>query len=491
MSRTRLLVAQGPTQLLAGLTVWAWEDAITPRAEGEMESIILLGDFFAGRPPHAWTRFAGTWLRRTKAGKSSRHTRWMRGFMSGAISFEQYLDQLREAVRRPWVDEVFVCRNMQLLNEAVLYAFPGARKVCYGDGLGVIDLNGTSFCQPLRQGGYVPVDEIACVMPVEATPGIFSRVPVKTVPLEYFRQTVLAASQRIGAMNGLGLSGGHGRVEDCLLVCLSNLTESGLTERRERELEFYLECLKPFLQREQTVLVKGHPRETLGQSDEVASMIRELGFDSRSLGTANVVPTECLAATLPVSCLVSLISNVPTTWRLLNPRTTLIVGVEPELVGRYLSAAGRKMFSLDLNDSMIFLLTSQATRGAFTPVCLSAIEEHSALAPRAPIRMDGADSFYFGENDAGRRNDVGEEFVNRVLESSKAMFAAGVSPVTRIDGAEEFSSRRRINRLLSSPMRKLKRKLQELFGGQGVRSFPSAAGREARAGRKSRRGKSE
>ena len=168
-------------------------------------------------------------------------------------------------------------------------------------------------------------------------------------------------------MKGLGFSGGRGRVEDCLLVCLSNLTESGLIERRERELEFYLECLKPILQREQTVLVKGHPRETLGQSDEVASMIRELGFDSRSLGTANVVPTECLAATLPVSCLVSLISNVPTTWRLLNPRTTLIIGVEPELVGRYLSAAGRKMFSLDLNDSRIFLLTSQATRAHSRP----------------------------------------------------------------------------------------------------------------------------
>ena len=342
--------------------------------------------------------------------------------------------------------------------------FPERAKSATGT-LGVIDLNGTSYCQPLRQGGYVQVDEIACVMPVEATPGIFSRVPVKTVPLEYFRQTVLAASQRMGAMNGLGLSGGHESVENCLLVCLSYLTESGFTERREQELEFYLECLKPFLQREQTVLVKGHPRETLGQSDEVASMIRELGFDSRSLGTANVVPTECLAATLPVSCLVSLISSAPTTWRVLNPRTTLIVGVEPELVERYFSAAG-KMLSLDLTYRMIFLMTSQATRGEFMPVCLSAIKEHSALAPRAPIRMDGADSFYFGENDADRRNNVGEEFVNRVLESSKAMFAAGFSPVTRMEGAEEFSSRRRLNRLFFSPMRKLKRKLQELFGGQ-------------------------
>jgi hypothetical protein len=64
------------------------------------------------------------------------------------------------------------------------------------------------------------------------------------------------------------------------------------------------------------------------------------------------------------------------------------------------------MFSLDLAYSMIFLMTSQATRGEFMPVCLSAIEEHSALAPRAPIRMEDADSRYSGENDADRRNDV-------------------------------------------------------------------------------------
>ena len=450
-----------------------------------MESLILLGDFLAGPiaprldsicrhmvPPNQDWQVIST------------HEMDAR-FYEGAISFEQYLDQLREAVRRPRMDEVFVCRNMQLLNEAVLHAFPGARKVCYGDG-GWIDLNGTSHCQPLRQDGYVQVDEIACVMPVEATPGSFSRVPVKTVPLEYFRQAVLAASQRIGAINEVGLSG-NPRREECLLVCLSNLTESGLTERREQELEFYLECLKPFLKREQTVLIKGHPRETLGQSDEVASMIRELGFDARSLGTANVIPTECLAATLPVSCLVSLISGAPTTWRVLNPRTTLIVGVDPELVERYTSAAGRKMYSLDLTYRMIFLLISQATRGEFVPVCLSAIEEHSALAPGAPIRMPGLDSVYFGANAADQGDDLGEEFVNRVLESSKALFASGFTPVTRTEGSEERSSRIGSNRSLRSRMRKLKWKLQGLFGGQKVRLFPSASGREMSAGDKSRR----
>jgi hypothetical protein len=144
MSRTRFLVAKGPTQLLAGLTVWAWEEAITLRAEGEVESIILLGDFFAGPTT---TRLDSVCRHMAPPNQGwqviSTHEMDAR-FYEGAISFERYLDQLREAVRRPWVDEALVCRNMQLLNEAVLYAFPGARKVWYGDGLGVIDLNGTS-----------------------------------------------------------------------------------------------------------------------------------------------------------------------------------------------------------------------------------------------------------------------------------------------------------------------------------------------------------
>jgi hypothetical protein len=145
------------------------------------------------------------------------------------------------------------------------------------------------------------------------------------------------------------------------------------------------------------------------------------------------------------------------------------------------------MYSLDLTYRMILLLISQATRGEFMPVFLSAIEEHSALAPRAPIRIAGVDSVYFGANAAERRNDSGEEFVNRVLESSKAMFAGRFTPVTRTEGPEELSSRTPINRSLRSRMRKLKWKLQELFDCLKVRLFPSATGREASAGDKSRR----
>jgi hypothetical protein len=77
--------------------------------------------------------------------------------------------------------------------------------------------------------------------------------------------------------------------------------------------------------------------------------------------------------------------------------------------------------------------------------------------------------------------------VNQVLESSKAMFATGSNPVTRTEDAEEVPSRRHLNRLFSSRMRKLKWKLQELFGGQKVRLLPSATGQETSAGDKSHR----
>ena len=99
-----------------------------------MESIILLGDFFAGptaarldsvcrdmTPPNQGWRVIST------------HEMDAR-FYDGAISFEQYLEQLREVVRRQWVDEVFVCRNMQLLNEAVSTPFPAPARSATGTG---------------------------------------------------------------------------------------------------------------------------------------------------------------------------------------------------------------------------------------------------------------------------------------------------------------------------------------------------------------------
>jgi hypothetical protein len=134
MSRTRFLVAKGPTQLLAGLTVWAWEEAITLRAEGEVESIILLGDFFAGPTT---TRLDSVCRHMAPPNQGwqviSTHEMDAR-FYEGAISFERYLDQLREAVRRPWVDEALVSATCSCSTRPSSTPFPARAKSGTGTG---------------------------------------------------------------------------------------------------------------------------------------------------------------------------------------------------------------------------------------------------------------------------------------------------------------------------------------------------------------------
>lgn len=480
MPNSRLLIAQGPTQLLAGLSVWAWEDANAPSSGDEIENIILLGDFYAGSTTERLDALCREIAAPIQPGNLISTHDLDAQFHQGHMSFEHYLAQVKDRIGRTDVMEVLVCRNMQVLNEAALHAFPKARKVCYGDGLGVIDINGMTWSRPIHPGGYLDVDEIICLLPLEATPGVFNRVPVRMVPPEFFIQAVRAAAQRIQALDGLARAHRTGASGDSLLVCLSNLTESGTIESLERELEFYLENLRPHLNPAIPVVVKGHPRETFGQSIKVAGRLRELGFDAYSLGDANVIPAECLATVLPVSCLIPLFSYSAVGWRLLNPQTTIVIGVPPELIERYLPAEIACANSTRTAASEAFLMTTLVTRGVFMPIARSAIEEHLALAPRAPVRIPGACPPGEDVTAAARPDDPGQMFIGRVMHSSKETFSP--SQCDRGRGAKKNLAQKAGGDVSHGLVNRLKQKLANLFGrgtpaakeGTAAESVPSS-----------------
>ena len=203
-------------------------------------------------------------------------------FDNGQLSFDAYKEAITRDIGLSQARETYVCRNMQSLNEAVLFAWPAARKVCYGD-LGMIDLNGTLWSRPLTPRGYPQVDEIMTHAPVEVTPGVFDDFPVTRIPTRHLCHALSRASD---ALVGLEASCRQ-LVKDArarrVVACLSNLTESRTVDSLEKELLLYESCLESYATKDTTLLIKGHPRETQSQSKLLAGRLRSRGCDAPEL----------------------------------------------------------------------------------------------------------------------------------------------------------------------------------------------------------------
>jgi hypothetical protein len=388
VAKRRVLVAQGPTQLIAALTVW--EHQANARV-GPCEDTLLLGDFHADeagirRIETVSRQIAGVW---DFAHIASTHESDAL-FYDGHLSLEDYSARIAESIGTTHVDEVYVCRNMQLLNETVLNLFEGARKVCYGDGFGYIDLNGTEWCKPLHPNGYVPVDEIACLMPFEYSEGVWENLPLTIVAPGHFTTLMQRIALLADSVQESASQIGRTARDRLVLISTCHLLQNGLVASVEDEISLYIECALPFLDRDTTVVVKGHPREKAGQARMLAEWLRALGHDARDLADLKAMPLECYATMLRVAHFLPLFSSAAPGWRLLQPETTLQIGVPDSAIDRYMLPAVRGgWFHVESIAPTSFALAAMATVGRFRPISLRAVNESLALAPPAPIRLEG------------------------------------------------------------------------------------------------------
>jgi hypothetical protein len=376
MSEARLLVAQGPCQLISALAVWEFL-ASQPGAEGKRwEDVLVLGGFCAqgttAQDLDAVCRQVAQSWGFQRIVSTMEHDA---AFENGQLSFDAYREAITRDIGISQVAALYVCRNMQFLNEAVLFAWPGARKVCYGD-LGMIDLNSTQWCKPTTRRGYPPVDEIITHAPVEVTPGIFDDYPLTRIPARYLCNALSRASSAIAGLE----ASCHQLLKDArartVVACLSNLTESRTVDSLEKELLLYESCLESYATKDTTLLIKGHPRETQSQS--------RLLFTGLS-----AVPLDLFASALKVDLVVPLFSHSGVLWRLQQPDTDILMGVPRPLMDRFFAEKVRASSRWDHATAITYLLTLMATQQDFKPVRMKTVGRHSNLVPAPPILLPG------------------------------------------------------------------------------------------------------
>ena len=246
---------------------------------------------------------------------------------------EQYRARIAEIIDTTQVDEVYVCRNMPLLNETVLHLFQDARKVCYGDGLGYIDINSTKWCKPAAR-------DWLCVNRRDSlchAGRIFRRrvgkLPLTVVGSQHFTslmKRITALTESVEESADDIARTGRDRI---VIVASGHLLLNGLVASMEDEISLYIECALPLLDRNTTVLVKGHPRERTGQAQMLIERLRALGYDARGLTRLRAIPLECYAPSLRIGHFLPLFSSSAPAWRLLQPETGLRFGVPNSGIG--------------------------------------------------------------------------------------------------------------------------------------------------------------
>ncbi|HSE96323.1 MAG TPA: hypothetical protein VLD61_10540, partial [Methylomirabilota bacterium] len=138
----RIVSGQGGIQLVTALSAVATWSARSGAGVADAENYLVIYDLFG--PPERLDRFVAV-LRRL----ADRLAPWTRvvhltpedmralaGTLRGRGA-RVAVRRIRELVGTGAVDEIFLIRDWQLGNQLLLNAYRDARKVCYGDGIGL------------------------------------------------------------------------------------------------------------------------------------------------------------------------------------------------------------------------------------------------------------------------------------------------------------------------------------------------------------------
>jgi len=349
----RISCVMGPSQLLDLVT------ALRYRREAENQQrfheILLIGGTCGAILPSfpitaACKRLARLWP--FDEVHDIHYCEWLNG--RGLLPFVTSVHHLRRRLARHRVGEVIVCRNGQFVNELVLSAFPDTRKSCYGD-CGGVDIGWTD--RPHNPNGLIHVPDAFVTFPRVLWKRILDSVTIHQIPPEV-SLGVMTDAGKLNLQPPLPSAAATNAAEAQVLVLTSNLLEAGVAPSVAAEIEFCYANLSRYVKKTDRVFIKGHPRESRGQSQLLLQTMRNRGFLSVERIPNSRFPIDILASQLRIKRVVSLGSTGALPFAL-NQKSEVVVGVDAESERRFLknlSTSGNN----DVNSRMITLTIRQA-----------------------------------------------------------------------------------------------------------------------------------
>jgi len=291
----RLVVVQGPQQLLAASAVIEYQRAVEGPATGPI--IAVIGHLYA--PPAQDAKMKAVCYEIVARGGYERMIDVLDidlPLRTGKLSFDCAVRLLRERIGDVPIEVVYVARNGQSLNEMGLaVAGEGCRRITYGDALGFVESDNSCGEQLYNPSGYASIREAWLTTPVECQPGLFDKLNIVTVPAEYYLDKLRLLCSEVEALGDLKRHCQARTSGAPVTLCLtSNLTEATYTATVEDEIGMYAMTARPLLDKGAVVIIKGHPRESR-QSHALAERLTSWGIRASALDLGSEWPGELLS----------------------------------------------------------------------------------------------------------------------------------------------------------------------------------------------------
>jgi hypothetical protein len=395
MNESRIIIAQGPCQILTAISVLRHRAHEQPGKT--FDDVLILGNYCGANLDRECLELSKLWnfssifyFHEFETLCEGRH-----------LDFQELTGLIRRSYNIQAPSEIYVCRNWQPINEVFLAAYPESYKICYGDGFGWLDLNGDlngfgHYHPPIvpldRKSGFTGIDLSITTMPIDQG-NSFSLAPVRKINSYFFEKTIKDASkiEKITTYCNLIKNETSGPLK---LVLTSTLAQSSMCRSIADEIEIYLSVVLEHTDPGDTILIKGHPREVYNQSLTLTNLLKKSNRNAKLVDEkVSRYPIELLAINLPLSCAICLGSSSCIAMAYFNCGD-MVIGYGEKILEKHIPENIKKVFLK--REYALALITSQGYLREFHPIVSREINkelENYDVYHKNPITLNSTSRF--------------------------------------------------------------------------------------------------
>ncbi len=320
---------------------------------------------------------------------------WITSKKKGKDDFITWKIILKKALNIENIDVLYAVTNTGLYN-LFLEAYSDVRVICYGDSIGQLKMNRGKCFNYLNQ--ITPVNDAYLIAPFEVEENSFNQCNIQKVEPNFFRDVVYESSERIKSLYSQSLKELTSQ-GPMTIILSSHLTRHKYVKDIDTEIKVTMDCILPYVQRNETVFIKGHPYAQ-NQSNMLVNQLSQKGIKAVSFGELNYLPIEILIPLFKPQKAITLMSSSCISIAYLSSTTELIIGFGEKLINQYFLEReqafmrGTKKETYNVKKYVLiaeyafFLMTQQAYRKKFEPIRYSKLEKEITQFHQEPIYLN-------------------------------------------------------------------------------------------------------
>ncbi|NET44427.1 tetratricopeptide repeat protein [Okeania sp. SIO2B3] len=291
------------------------------------------------------------------------------------ISFLEATKLLKNKLTINVCDVIYTCRNFQFINELFLSAYSTAHKICYGDGLGVLDSKSMNQPGSINPQGFAKVDEAYLIVPLEASKNAFDYCGlIQTINIKYFVDTIHKSALQVPGLSQYCKSILKKNNQPITLIVLTYWAQVNIISSCDAEVELYLLSVLPYVTKDELLVVKGHPRQKLNQSQKLVDELVKNGFNAILMPNKfEYYSIELFTSYLSFKKVITIASNSCFTLAYLC-HSEVIFGAKKTLVEKYISSNFHKNIKQSIAYNSL-ILPKAYTTSDFEPIYYSQLEQ--------------------------------------------------------------------------------------------------------------------